>query len=65
MRKLLLPRKQEKPDMVADPANQMEIQIPLGVGEGQDQGIHALCQTTQMCLIGSHRHHHQVVETGM
>lgn len=50
--------------MVAGPANQMEIQISLGVEEGQDQGTHALHQTTQMCLIESHhRHHHQAVET--
>lgn len=49
--------------MVADPANQMEIQIPLGVEEGQDQGTHALHQTTQMCLTESHHHHHQAVKT--
>ena len=51
--------------MVAGPANQMETQIPLGKGEAQDQGTHALRRTTQMCLTGFHRHHHQVVETGI
>ena len=51
--------------MVADPANQMEIQIPLGVEEGQDQGTLDLHQTTQMYLIESHRHHQQAVETGI
>lgn len=52
--------------MVAGPANQMEIQISLGVEEGQDQGTYALHQTTQMCLIESHHHHHhQAVETGI
>ena len=51
--------------MVADRANQMEIQIPLGVEVGQDQGTHALHQTTQTCLIESHHHHHQAVETGI
>lgn len=65
MRKLHLPHKPEKPDMAADPANQMEILIRLGVGEGQDQGTRVLLQTTQMCLTGSHRHHHLVVETGV
>ena len=65
MKKLYLPRRQEKPDMVVDPASQMAIQTPWGVGWGQDQGIHDPRQTTQMCLIGSHRHHHQAVETGI
>ena len=65
MRKLPLSRKQEKPDTDADPAYQMEIQITLGVEEGQEQGTHDLCQTTQMCLIESHRRHHQAVETGI
>ena len=65
MKKLYLLRKQEKPDMVVDPASQMAIQTPLGVGWGQDQGIHDPHQTTQMCLIGSHRRHHQAAETGI
>lgn len=65
MRKLHLPHKPEKLDMAADPANQMEILIPLGVGEDQDQGTHVPLQTTQMCLTGSHRHHHLVIETGV
>ena len=65
MRKSRLPHKQEKPDTVAAAANQMAMQIALGGGEGQAQGIHDLRQTTQMCLIECHRHHHQAEETGM
>ena len=65
MRKLHLLHKQEKPDTVADRANQMEIQIPLGVEVGRDQGTHDLHQTTRICLIESHHHHHQAIETGI
>lgn len=65
MKKHRLPLRSGKPDMAADQANQMGIQITQGGGVDQVQGIHDLPQTTQTFLIESRHHLHQAKETGV
>ena len=65
MKKHRLPLRSGKPDMAADQANQMGIQITQGGGVDQVQGIHDLPQTTRTFLIESRHHLHQAKETGV
>lgn len=65
MKKHRLPLRSGKPDMAADQANQMGLQITQGGGVDQVQGIHDLPQTTRTFLIESRHHLHQAKETGI
>lgn len=65
MKKHRLPLRSGKPDMAADQANQMGIQITQGGGVDQVQGIHDLPQTTRTFLIESRHHLHQAKEKGV